>query len=127
MESTIDHLGLGFYGLMAIYLVIIVLMGTILDSGSIMLITVPIIVPALAGFDVDLIWLGVVTIIAVEIGLLTPPFGVAVFVVQQNLKETGIALNDIFAGAAPFALTMLVVLILVTLFPALATWLVYLK
>ncbi len=127
MESLIDHLHLGFYGLIAIYLVVIILMGTILDSGSIMLITVPIIVPALAGFDVDLIWLGVVTIIAVEIGLLTPPFGVAVFVVQQNLKETGIALNDIFAGAAPFAITMLIVLCLVTLFPQLALWLVYLK
>ena len=127
MESIINHLGLGFYGLMAIYLVVIVLMGTILDSGSIMLITVPIIVPALAGFNVVLIWLGVVTIIAVEIGLLTPPFGVAVFVVQQNLKETGISLNDIFAGATPFAITMFVVLCLVTLFPGLATWLVYLK
>jgi tripartite ATP-independent transporter DctM subunit len=127
MESVINHLHLGFYGLMSIYLVVIILMGTILDSGSIMLITVPIIVPALASFDVDLIWLGVVTIIAVEVGLLTPPFGVAVFVVQQNLKETGITLNDIFAGAAPFAVTMFVVLCLVTLFPQLALWLVYLK
>jgi tripartite ATP-independent transporter DctM subunit len=125
MEAVITHLGLGFYGLIAIYLVIIVMMGTILDSGSIMLITVPIIVPALAGFEVDLIWLGIVTIIAVEIGLLTPPFGVAVFVVQQNLKETGISLNDIFAGAAPYAVTMLIVLILVTAFPQLALWLVY--
>jgi len=127
MEAIITHLGLGFYGLMAIYLVIIILMGTILDSGSIMLITIPIIVPALAGFQVDLVWLGVVTIIAVEIGLLTPPFGVAVFVVQQNLKETGISLNDIFAGAAPFAVTMFVVLCLVTAFPQLALWLVNLK
>ena len=127
METAINHLNPGLYGLMAIYLVAIILMGTILDSGSIMLITVPIIVPAVAHFDVDLIWLGVVTIIAVEIGLLTPPFGVAVFVVQQNLKETGISLNDIFAGAAPFAITMAVVLFLVTVFPELALWLVNLK
>jgi tripartite ATP-independent transporter DctM subunit len=127
MEAVITHLGLGFYGLMAIYIAIIILMGTMLDSGSIMLITIPIIVPALAGFNVDLIWLGVVTIIAVEIGLLTPPFGVAVFVVQNNLKETGISLNDIFAGAAPYAITMFIVLCLVTIFPELATWLVYLK
>jgi len=127
MEAIILHLGLGFYGLIAIYIVLIILMGTMLDSGSIMLITIPIIVPALAGFNVDLIWLGVVTIIAVEIGLLTPPFGVAVFVVQNNLKETGITLNDIFAGALPYALTMFVVLCLVTIFPELATWLVYLK
>jgi tripartite ATP-independent transporter DctM subunit len=127
MEAVITHLGLGLYGLMAIYLVVIILMGTMLDSGSIMLITIPIIVPALTGFEVDLIWLGIVTIIAVEIGLLTPPFGVAVFVVQNNLKETGISLNDIFAGAAPYAITMFIVLCLVTIFPELATWLVYLK
>jgi C4-dicarboxylate transporter, DctM subunit len=124
METAIDHLNPGLYGLIAVYLTVIVLMGTILDSGSIMLITVPIIVPAVANFNVDLVWLGVITIIAVEIGLLTPPFGVAVFVVQQNLKETGIALNDIFAGAAPFAVTMAIVLSLVTIFPQLALWLV---
>jgi C4-dicarboxylate transporter, DctM subunit len=127
METAIDQLHPGLYGIVAIYLFVIILMGAILDSGSIMLITVPIIVPVLANYGVDLIWLGVITIIAVEIGLLTPPFGVAVFVVRQNLKETGIGLNDIFAGAAPFAVTMFVVLCLVTIFPQLVLWLVNVK
>jgi C4-dicarboxylate transporter, DctM subunit len=127
METAIDTLNPGLYGIIAIYLVVIILMGAILDSGSIMLITVPIIVPLVTNFGADLTWLGVITIIAVEIGLLTPPFGVAVFVVRQNLKETGIGLNDIFAGAAPFAVTMFLVLCLVTAFPDLALWLVHLK
>jgi C4-dicarboxylate transporter, DctM subunit len=124
MEAAINHLGLGFYGIIAIYLVVIIILGTILDSGSIMLITVPIIVPALANFGIDLIWLGIITIIAVEVGLLTPPLGIACFVIQNNLKDTEITLNDIFAGAAPFALTMVVVLALVTIFPILALVLV---
>lgn len=127
MQTAIDLLHPGVFGIIAIYLVIIILMGAILDSGSIMLIMVPIIVPVVANFDVNLVWLGVITIIAVEIGLLTPPFGVAVFVVRQNLKETGIGLNDIFIGAAPFAVTMFIVLCLVALFPELALWLVHVK
>jgi tripartite ATP-independent transporter DctM subunit len=120
MEAAILALGLGKFAIIAIYLFIIVLMGTILDSGSIMLITIPIIVPALGPFDVDLIWLGIITIIAVEIGLLTPPFGVACFVIQSNLEDQNIKLNDIFIGALPYAVTMLVVLVLVTAFPGIA-------
>jgi tripartite ATP-independent transporter DctM subunit len=120
MEAAILALGLGKFAIIAIYLVIIVLMGTILDSGSIMLITIPIIVPALGPFDIDLIWLGIITIIAVEIGLLTPPFGVACFVIQSNLEDQNIKLNDIFIGALPYAVTMAVVLVLVAAFPGIA-------
>ncbi len=123
MEAYIVGSGLGIAGLIAIYLVAIIILGTILDAGSIMLITVPLAVPALAPFDVDLIWFGIITIIAVEIGLLTPPLGLAVFVIHNNLDDERIRVEDIFWGAAPFALTMLVVLIAVTLVPELATML----
>jgi C4-dicarboxylate transporter, DctM subunit len=123
MESVIMGSGIGLAGLIAIYLVTIIILGTILDAGGIMLITVPLAVPALAPFNVDLIWLGIITIIAVEIGLLTPPLGLACFVIHNNLSDDRIKIEDIFWGAAPFALTMLVVLILVTLVPQLATML----
>jgi tripartite ATP-independent transporter DctM subunit len=123
MESAITGSGIGLAGLIAIYLVTIIILGTILDAGGIMLITVPLAVPALAPFNVDLIWLGIITIIAVEIGLLTPPLGIACFVIHNNLSDERIKIEDIFWGAAPFALTMLVVLILVTLVPQLATML----
>jgi len=123
MESVIMGSGIGLAGLIAIYLVTIIILGTILDAGGIMLITVPLAVPALAPFNVDLIWLGIITIIAVEIGLLTPPLGIACFVIHNNLSDERIKIEDIFWGAAPFALTMLVVLILVTLVPQLATML----
>jgi C4-dicarboxylate transporter DctM subunit len=104
---------------------VIILLGTILDSASIMLLTLPIAVPILTGTGVDLIWLGVLVVLAVEIGLLTPPFGIAVFVVKATLgPDSAVTLNDIFAGAAPFAAMMLLVLVLVFLFPWLATALV---
>jgi len=123
MESYIMGSGIGLAGLIAIYIVTVIILGTILDAGSIMLITVPLAVPALAPFGVDLIWFGIVTIIAVEIGLLTPPLGLACFVIHNNLQDDRISIEDIFWGAAPFALTMVVVLILVTLIPELATML----
>ena len=114
--------GLGFPGLLTIFVIVVLLLGTILDSSSIMLITIPLVLPALVSFNVDLIWFGIVTLLAVEIGLLTPPFGIAVFVIKATLGNSSpITLNDIFAGALPFAAIMLVVLLLVIAFPWLAT------
>jgi TRAP-type C4-dicarboxylate transport system permease large subunit len=69
----------------------------------------------------------VVTVIATEIGLLTPPLGLAVYVIKSTLVQKDISLADIFIGAAPFALTMLVVLILVMIFPEIPLFLVDLK
>ena len=62
--------------------------------------------------------------IATEIGLLTPPLGLSVFVVHSTLNRPDISLKDIFVGSGPFALAMLFVLILVIAFPPIATYLV---
>ncbi len=124
MEAYVVGSGIGVWGLIAIYLITVIILGTILDAGSIMLITVPLAVPVLMAFEIDLVWFGIITIIAVEIGLLTPPLGLACFVIHNNLQDDRISIEDIFWGAAPFALTMLVVLILVTLVPQLATALI---
>ncbi|WP_163849088.1 TRAP transporter large permease [Pseudooceanicola aestuarii] len=111
---------LGLYGVLVLYLLAIILLGTILDSSSILLILLPLILPVIAPFGVDLVWFGIVTIIAVEVGLLTPPLGVACFVIKANLDDPRITLNDIFAGAAPFALIMVAMIALVLALPALA-------
>ena len=121
MEDWVMASGLGVAGLITIYVIAIILMGTILDAGSIMLITVPLAIPALAPFEIDLIWFGIVTIIAVEIGLLTPPLGLACFVIHNNLQDDRIGIEDVFWGAVPFAITMLIVLLLVIALPELAT------
>lgn len=122
LKTLIVGSGMGFWGLLAIFITIVLLLGTILDSGSIMLITIPLVLPALIGFGTDLIWFGIVTLLAVEIGLLTPPFGIACFVIKATLgNQSEITLNDIFAGAAPFAVIMFIVMLLVIAFPPLAT------
>jgi tripartite ATP-independent transporter DctM subunit len=113
---------LGFWGLMILYVLIVVALGMILDSSSIMLILVPLMLPVVQPMGVDLIWFGIVTVIAVEIGLLTPPFGISVYVIKSTLDDPSITLGDIFAGAAPFAAMMALVLGLVMIFPAIATF-----
>ena len=115
---------LGFVGLLLIYSLLVLLMGTILDGISIMLIMVPMFLPLLAPYNVDLIWFGIVTVIAVEVGLLTPPFGLSVFVIKSTLDDPRITVGDIFRGAAPFALAMVFVLLLIIFVPSVATVLV---
>jgi len=122
LRTLIVDTGLGFPGLLAVFVIVVLILGTILDSSSIMLITIPLVLPALAGFGTDLIWFGIVTLLAIEIGLLTPPFGIAVFVIKATLgPESRISLKDIFAGAFPFAVIMFLVLLLVIFVPKLAT------
>jgi C4-dicarboxylate transporter DctM subunit len=125
LRSMIVDTGLGFAGLLTVFVIVVLILGTILDSSSIMLITIPLVLPALVGFQTDLIWFGIVTVIAIEIGLLTPPFGIAVFVIKATLgADSPITLKDIFAGAFPFAVIMLIVLLLVIAVPQLATVLI---
>ncbi len=113
--------------LLFIYVVVVLILGTIIDSVSIMLITVPLFLTVLAPFNVDLVWFGIVTIIAVEIGLLTPPLGLAVYVIKSTLQNEDFTLADIFIGAAPYAVTMLIVLIITIIFPDISLFLVDLK
>jgi tripartite ATP-independent transporter DctM subunit len=122
--SFVATADIGYWGVILAYVGLVIVMGTILDSSSIMLILVPLMLPVLTTMQVDLIWFGIITIIAVEIGLLTPPFGISVFVIKSALDDPNITLGDIFRGAAPFALLMLVLLALVLAFPQLATALI---
>jgi C4-dicarboxylate transporter DctM subunit len=125
INESVVSANLGLVALLLIYAILILIMGTILDGISIMLIMVPMFLPLLAPHSVDLIWFGIVTVIAVEVGLLTPPFGLSVFVIKSTLADDRITLGDIFRGAAPFALAMVLVLLLIILVPSIATVLLH--
>ncbi|KRH99114.1 TRAP transporter large permease [Curvibacter sp. PAE-UM] len=126
VTEGITHLGLGSWGFLAAYVAIVIALGCIIDSVSIMLIMLPIVLPIARAFGMDIVWFGVVTVVAVEIGLLTPPFGVSVYTVKSALNDSRITIRDIFAGAFPFVLMMVAVLVLLVVFPKLSTWLAYL-
>lgn len=98
-------------------LLIAIVLGTILDSSSIMLILVPLALPVLTTFGVDLIWFGILITVAIEIGLLTPPLGLSVYVIHATLRDRTVSMNDVFMGTLPFALVMLAVLAILFLFP----------
>jgi len=118
MLEWMSAAGFGVTAFLLIYVLIVILLGTIIDSASILLIVLPLMLPLAVQFDLNLIWFGVVTVVAVEIGLLTPPFGLSVYVIKSTLGKTlDISLGDIFRGTAPFTLTMLGVLALLMVFP----------
>jgi tripartite ATP-independent transporter DctM subunit len=117
LGTWIEQSGLGFTPLLIAYLILVLMLGTILDAASIMLIAVPLILPIVTQLDVNVIWFGIITIIAVEVGLLTPPLGIACFVVKANLEDERVTINEIFLGALPFAVVMVLVLAIVVLVP----------
>lgn len=120
LVQSLELANLGPGAFLFFYLGALILLGTVLDSTSILLVAVPLVLPLMQGLGLDLVWVGVMTVLAVEIGLLTPPLGIAVYVIHGTLGDDQISLRDIFVGAAPFAVVMLLVLVAVALFPALS-------
>ena len=120
IAEVVQDAGLGLYGFLLLYVAIVLLLGMILDSSSILLIMTPVAVPIAASLGMNLIQFGIITVIAVEVGLLTPPFGISIFTVKSTLNDPEVSVESIFAGALPFVGVMLLVLLLVVIFPQLA-------
>ncbi len=121
VTELIGQLGLGRWGFLVVYVAVVIALGCIIDSVSILLIMLPIVLPVAREFGMDIIWFGIITVVAVEIGLLTPPFGVSVYTVKSALNDPSITIRDIFAGTFPFVLMMLMVLVVLATVPALST------
>lgn len=119
ISEVVQAAGLGPYGFLLLYVVILLLLGMILDSSSILLIMTPVAVPIAASLGFNLIHFGIITVIAVEIGLLTPPFGISVFTVKSTLNDPKVSVESIFAGTLPYVGVMLLVLLLIAIFPSL--------
>lgn len=124
ISDLVQDAGLGLYGFLLLYVLILLLLGMILDSSSILLIMTPVAAPIAADFGMNLIHFGVITVLAVEIGLLTPPFGISVFTVKSTLNDPRVSVESIFLGTLPFVIIMLLVLVLIAAFPILTTALI---
>ena len=115
----------GLDGAMGLIVMVIIwlLLGMLLDSISIILLTVPLFMTLSSGMDPYAF--AIFGILAIEAGLLTPPFGLIVYTVKGVLSGTGhdVPLNQIFSGSIPYWIMMLIVMILVVIFPGLASWL----
>lgn len=106
------------FGLVVFYL----LLGTVFDTLAAVLVTTPLVVPLIIGMDYDLIWWGVVTLSLVEIGMITPPLGMNVFVMRSVVGDR-LPLSTIFRGVTPFLVADLIRVILLTSFPIITMWL----
>ncbi len=115
--------GLGPTGILAVMLLIWFVLGCLIDSISIILLTVPIFAPIAATLGIDPLAFAIIGILAIETGLLTPPFGILVFTVKAAVPEPNVPLAEIFRGAIPYWFILLAVIIAIVVFPQIATFL----
>ena len=120
LNTFLGEIDAGLVTIMIAYVLLMLVLGTLLDTASIILIVVPLFLPIIEPMGLSLVWFGIVTVIGAEIGLLTPPLGISCFVIKATLDDPKIQLKDVFLGALPFAVVMLVVLILIIRFPMLS-------
>lgn len=121
LDMLLQDWNLSFFQIMLLYVILMLVLGTLLDTASIILIVVPLFITLIESQGLSLIWFGIVTVIGAEIGLLTPPLGISCFVIKSTLNDPNISLKDVFLGSLPFAFLMLLVLILIIQFPTLST------
>jgi tripartite ATP-independent transporter DctM subunit len=118
--KTIVESGLSRYMIIALFYFIFFVLGMMIDPISMMVMTLPTILPTIIHLGFDPIWFAVMVTISCEMGLITPPVGLNLFVMRG---VSDIPLKDIAIGAAPFAVTMILNLIFLTAFPIVALWL----
>lgn len=109
------------YAVLALILVFYLILGCILDAMAMIILTVPILFPVITHLGFDPIWFGIIVVMTVELGLITPPIGMNVFVINTVAKD--VPLSKIFRGVVPFVLADVVRLVLLIAFPALVLFL----
>jgi TRAP-type C4-dicarboxylate transport system permease large subunit len=92
-----------------------------IETLSLMVVTIPIVVPLIIALDFNVIWFGILMIVLVEMALITPPVGLNLYVVQSARKEGKLA--EVMIGAAPYVLVMALMIILLILIPDIALYL----
>jgi TRAP-type C4-dicarboxylate transport system permease large subunit len=117
----IRALGWQPYWMLFAIIVFYVILGCFMDAMAMMITTVPIVVPIVVALGFDPVWFGVLMIVLCETAMVTPPFGINLFVVQ-SVRGRG-SLDDVIIGVSPFIVTLFVMLGLLVAFPGLAMWL----
>ena len=116
--------GLSPYAILALMVLVWFILGCIIDSISIILLTVPVFAPIAAALGFDPIAFAIIGIIAIETGLLTPPFGILVFTVKAAVTdEKNLSPGEIFRGSTAYWMALLATIVALVAFPQLATWL----
>ena len=112
---------LGAYGTLIVILAIYLVLGCFLEGLAMLVLTLPIFMPVILSLGIDPIWFGVLVVLTLEMGLISPPVGINVFIVKSVAKD--VPLVDIFWGVVPFWIAMLVTLALLVAVPQISLWL----
>jgi TRAP-type C4-dicarboxylate transport system permease large subunit len=123
-QTAVDwlvHLPVGAYGVLALVMVGYLILGAVMDELAMILLTVPIVFPAMTQLGFDPVWFGVIIVMAVTFGMICPPVGMNVFVINSIARD--IPLMRIYAGTMPFITVDVVRLVILCAFPGLSLWL----
>src|SRR5271169_6730289 len=121
VTEFLTGLGLGRYSVLALIMVMYIVLGCLMDSLAMIILTIPIIFPVITQLGFDPIWFGVIIVMTVELGLIHPPVGMNVFVIKSVIQD--VSFSTIFVGVLPFIVTDLIRLVILIAFPILALWL----
>ena len=121
LTTFLIELGAGRYGTLALILLLFFVMGCFLDAMAMIILMLPIVFPVVLELGFDPVWFGIIIVMTVELGLITPPVGMNVFVI--NSIASRVSLVTIFRGVLPFVTVDLLRLILLIAFPAIVLWL----
>ncbi|WP_407495680.1 TRAP transporter large permease [Pseudooceanicola sp. MF1-13] len=119
LGEGLGALGLGAYGTLAVIILAYIVLGMFMDGLSMLVITVPVVFPVITALGFDPIWFGVVAVIVIEMGMITPPVGLNVFVVR-GVAGDDVPLTTVFRGVFPFLAAMIIGLLLIIAFPGIA-------
>jgi C4-dicarboxylate transporter, DctM subunit len=121
VSDYIGNLPIPPMAIMGLIIVMYIIAGCFMDSLALIMLTVPILFPLVTKLGFDPIWFGVIIVLVTDIGVITPPVGINVFVIKGVVPE--VPIGDIFKGVLPFLIGMILVTILILIFPIIATWL----
>ena len=121
LKEWITHLGLSPVLIITAMMFIYIVLGTVMEELTMVLLTIPLFFPIVTALGFDPVWFGVLIVMIVQIGLISPPVGMNLFVINTLLPKVG--LSNIFKGCWPFVLVMIFVLGLLIAFPQLSLWL----
>jgi len=123
-QEFFSQSGLSPYTVLLLMVLVWFVLGMLIDSISIILLTVPVFAPVAMSLGFDPIAFAILGILAIETGLLTPPFGILVFTVKASIpNEPDLKNGEIFLGSVPYWIVLLIAIVSIAVFPALATWL----
>ena len=121
ISDWITGLPLGKIAILIVILLMYFVLGCVLDSLAMVLLTIPIVFPIVSALGFDPVWFGIIVVMVVELGLITPPIGMNVFVIKGIAKD--VPLETIFRGTLPFVVAQLILIAILVMFPWIALWL----